>query len=85
MTAAMRNNSMMYAQASANTAEASFCCSSAAANFMGIILGAIIVASIFVALISVLSLRLLAVSIIVVGLVLVVLCRNNASPMCENS
>ena len=85
MKTAMNNNSTMFAQASAYTAEASSCCSCTAAKFMGIILGAIIVASIFVALIAVLSLRLLAVSIIVVGLVLVIMGQNSASPLCENS
>ena len=43
MKTAMNNNSMMFAQASACTAEASSCCSCTAAKFMGIILGAIIV------------------------------------------
>ena len=85
MNAAMNNNAMMFAQASACTAEASSCCSRTAANFMGIILGAIIVASIFVALIVVLSLRLLAVAIIVVGLVVSIMGKNSASPLCENS
>ena len=74
-----------HTSASAPCANAGTSCAHSADNGIIAVLDAIIVASIFVALISVLSLRLLAVSIIVVGLVLVILGRNNASPMCENS
>ena len=82
MTAYTAQTSMNCTQASAKFAEASSCCASTAAyNYMGIILDVIIMASIFVALISVLSLRLLGVALILVGLVLVIGGNKQTSPM----
>lgn len=86
MSAFTAKNSMYSAQASANYAEASFCCSSDSANNrMGIILDVIIMASIFVVLLSVLSLRLLVAAVILAGLVVVIAGNNQISPMGSRS